>query len=82
MKVPLTETALRQRINRKLRDRGAVLKRARASVETTLGAYFVVDINGNFVTEHHVNIEDFGRELGVLAEWESLQIAGREGEAC
>ena len=73
VKAPITEKALLQRINRKLRAQDEILKRARSTVETTLGAYFVVDVQGNFVKQHHVDIEDFGRDLGVLAEWESLQ---------
>ena len=72
-KVPVTEKALYQRINRKLQEQGSALKRARASAETALGAYFVVDVQGNYVTQHHIDIEDFGREIGALAEWESLQ---------
>jgi uncharacterized protein YnzC (UPF0291/DUF896 family) len=74
-KVPITEKALYQRINRKLKDQDASLKRARGSVETTLGEYFVVDVKGNYVTNHHIQIENLGRELGVLAEWETLQIS-------
>jgi hypothetical protein len=26
----------------------------------------------NFVTQHHVDVEDLGREFGVLAAWEAL----------
>ena len=70
--VPITEKALYQRINRKLRSQDAVLKRARGSAQTTLGDYFVVDFYGNFVKQHHVDIERLGRELDVLAEWEKL----------
>lgn len=72
-RVPITEKALYQRINRKLRADGEVLKRARGRVETTLGDYYVVDVERNFVTQHHVDLAELGRELGVMAEWESLQ---------
>jgi hypothetical protein len=72
-RVPITEKALYQRINRKLRERGEVLKRARGHVETTLGEYYVVNVERNFVAQHHVSLDEFGRELGVLAGWESLQ---------
>ena len=27
----------------------------------------------NFVAQHHVDLGELGRELGVMAEWESLQ---------
>lgn len=73
MKVPITEKALYQRINRKLRERGEVLKRARGHVEITLGEYYVVNVKRNFVAQHHVSLDELGRKLGVLAEWESLQ---------
>jgi hypothetical protein len=72
-RVPLTEKALYQRINRKLRADGEVLKRARGRVETTLGDYYVVNVERNFVAQHHVDLAELGRELGVMAEWESLQ---------
>lgn len=73
-KVPVTEKALYQRINRKLAADGEKLKRARgANVETALGEYFVVDIYRNAVMHTHIDLEDYGRELDVLAEWEALQ---------
>jgi hypothetical protein len=72
-KVPIAEKALYQRINRKLRADGEVLKRARGNVETTLGEYYVVNVERNFVAQHHVDIAELGREIGVMAEWESLQ---------
>jgi hypothetical protein len=72
-RVPITEKALYQRINRKLRAQDEVLKRARGNVETTLGDYYVVNVNRNYVAQHHVGLEQLGRELGVLAEWETLQ---------
>jgi hypothetical protein len=62
-----------QRINRKLRADGEVLKRARGNVETTLGEFYVVNVERNFVAQHHVNLAELGRELEVMAEWESLQ---------
>lgn len=72
-KVPITEKALYQRINRKLRQRDEVLKRSRVSTEVDLGKYFVVDLHRNAVTNHHIDIEDFGKQIGVMADWESLQ---------
>jgi hypothetical protein len=72
-RVPITEKALYQRINRKLRADGEVLKRARGRVGTTLGEYYVLDIQRNFVAQRDVDLAELGRELGVMAEWESLQ---------
>jgi hypothetical protein len=74
-RVPITEKALYQRINRKLRVDGEALKHSRADSRAwlDLGDYFTVDVRENFVTRHHVDLADLGRELGVLAEWETLQ---------
>jgi hypothetical protein len=75
-KLSITEEALRQRINRKLKkDQDQVLKRTRSgsNTEITLGDYYVVDIKGNYVVDHHIQIEKLGRKLGVLAESEKLQ---------
>jgi hypothetical protein len=71
--VPIAERALYQRINRKLRGDGEVLKRSRGRVETTLGDYYVVNVERNFVAQHHVDLVELARELGVMAEWEFLQ---------
>lgn len=72
-RVPITEKALYQRINRKLRSQGKVLKRARGRVEKTLGQYYVVNVERNFVAQQDVDIVELARELGVMAAWESLQ---------
>jgi hypothetical protein len=72
--VPVTEKALYQRINRKLRDDGETLKRARGAAWTTLGEYYVVNLERNYVSQHHVDLEEYGRELGALQPFESVQI--------
>lgn len=72
-KLPVSERALLQRLNRKLRADGEVIKRARGNVWTTLGDYYVVDVERNCIAQHHVDVEDLARELGVLQPWESLQ---------
>ena len=70
--VPVTEKALYQRINRKLRMQDSALKRARGRVQSALGDYFVVDYYQNIVREHHVDLEQLGRRLKALEEWEAL----------
>ena len=75
-KVVVTEKALYQRINRKLNADGRALKRTRgqrALIE--LGRYYVLDMNMNAVLYHYhnVNLEDFGRELGVLKPYEVVE---------
>lgn len=71
-KIPLSEKVLAQRINRKLRKVGEVLKHTRGtgSVWLTLGEYYVVDIYGNYVTQYHVDVEELGRDLGVIQPYE------------
>lgn len=73
--VPVSERALVQRINRKfiVEDGliGRQLKKTRAARAThTLGDYFILHVQGNFVVEHHVDPESLGRDLGALADWE------------
>jgi hypothetical protein len=75
-KVVVTEKALYQRINRKLNAVGRALKRTRGQrALIDLGQYYVLDVNINAVLYyyHDVNLEDFGRELGVLKPYEALE---------
>lgn len=75
-KVPVTERALIQRINRKLVKEHELLRTARlrpdGNQETDLGRFFVVDTFHNRVARTNVDIEEQGRELGVLQPWEVL----------
>lgn len=73
MKAAITERALCQRINRKLRSRGKVLKHSRGNLWTTLGDYYLVDLKRNFIAEHHINPEELGRELEALAPYETVE---------
>lgn len=79
-KVPITERALLQRINRKLKKENQVLRTARGFwagpnwyEDNNLGRYYVIDIYQNMLVDHHVDIEEMGRDTGALAEWEALQ---------
>jgi hypothetical protein len=72
-RLPLSERALNQRINRKLKQDGKQLRTARSpSVELSRGRYFIVDVNHNSVTAHHIHLEELGHELGVLKPWEKV----------
>lgn len=65
--------ALIQRINRALARSDEVLRSTRGDRwRSTLGDYYVLDINRNLVCAKHVVPEDLGRELGVLREYETL----------
>jgi hypothetical protein len=71
--VPVTMRALIQRINRKIAADGEVLKTARGDrARLDLGAYYVIDVNRNFIASKHVDPEAWGRELGVLRPYECV----------
>lgn len=73
-KVPITMRALLQRINRKLSAEGhEQVKTTRGDRwRSELGDYYVVDLNRNMITAKHVKPVEWGRELGVLREWETV----------
>lgn len=75
--VPVSERAVVQRINRKfLSEDGAPareLKKTRgARALLDLGDFYVLNTRRNFIDEHHVDPDDLGREMGVLAEYEYI----------
>lgn len=81
--VPVSPRALIQRINRRLRrdadgDVPDIVRatRGRGNAWLDLGDYYLLDQRRNFVIKTHVDIEDLGRELKVLAEWERLDEGG------
>jgi hypothetical protein len=77
--VPVSLRALVQRVNRALKKKGRLLKAARGErARTEVGDYYLIDVERNFLTDKHVNVEVLGRELGVLQPWEVL--AGEGGE--
>jgi hypothetical protein len=76
-KVPVTLRAVIQRINRKLAQEGragqAFRKYRGGRSLADLGDYYVVDLDRNTVEAAHLDPEAFGRELGVLENWEEVQ---------
>jgi hypothetical protein len=71
--VPVSPGALVRRINRALADQGERLKTTRGDRwRGDLGDYYVVDLNLNAIVGQHVDLEEFGRELKVLAPGERL----------
>ena len=68
--------AVRNRVDRALRlenDR-VRLKRSRgAKCVQDLGEWFVLEIYRNFVVQHHIDLEAYARELGVLAPYEEME---------
>jgi len=72
-KVPVTLPALLKRINRKIAAKGERLKATRGErLRGEVGDYYGIDDHRNFVTARHVDPVQWGRELGVLKEWEEI----------
>lgn len=75
-KTAVFEPALIQRINRKLSADAEQLQTARSfQLETSVGHYFIVDLRRNSVKRQQIDLEELGRELGVLADSEVVIFA-------
>ena len=64
--------ALIARINRKLSPDQELKETRGERSRAELGDYYVIDTRMNAVIAKHVLPEAFGRELGCLASWESV----------
>jgi hypothetical protein len=78
-KVAVTERALFQRVNRKLKQNDQKLLTARGFWDgphfhesPDLGRHYIIDTYRNVIVDRHVDLEKYGRELGALAKWEVL----------
>jgi hypothetical protein len=77
--IPVTMRALVQRINRKLRQSGQVMKATRgAAALRHAGAYYVIGDDAR-VRQLRVDPEALARKLGVLEPWE--RVTGERGES-
>jgi hypothetical protein len=77
-KVQISERALLQRLNRKLNAEGEIVKKTRPNSKshTTLGDYYLLDVNKNFVVQLNLtasDLETMGRKNKVLNPWEVLE---------
>ena len=75
--VPISERAVMQRLNRKLKADGLIIKKSRPDSKTAqeLGDYYVVDGNKNFIADKNLDLSDLermGRKHEVLAKWETV----------
>lgn len=71
--VPVTLRALLARINRKLKPEMKSLKTARGDrMRQDVGDFYIIDVRRNFVMASHVDPEEYGRDLGVLREYETV----------
>jgi hypothetical protein len=72
-RVPVTERALIQRINRRLAKEDCQLRVSRgARAELELGRYYIIDPYRNVIENTHLGIEELGRELGCFGDFETL----------
>ena len=76
-KVPISERALMQRLNRKLGKEQLALKKTREDSRawSNLGDFYVLDIHTNSIADSKltvVDLERMGREHKVLADFEAL----------
>ena len=72
--IPVSERALIGRINRRLRHEGRLLRTARGqAVVSSVGRFYVIDINRNWIVWQNIDLEALGRELGVLQPWERME---------
>jgi hypothetical protein len=63
----ITESAVAQRICRKLKTTSYLLRKARGErQQVDCGRCYVIDAEVNALLWHHVDIEAYARELGVL----------------
>jgi hypothetical protein len=72
-KVYVTEKTIYCRLNRKLKHQGLKLRMARnTNTETSVGRYFAVDIEGNYVAQTFIDLGGMAKDLGVLRAWEEV----------
>lgn len=74
-KLKVSERALFARINRKIHDDDLVLRRCPATRRDhhNLGDYYLVNWRINGVAGKGIDLEDYGREVGALKEFEELE---------
>jgi hypothetical protein len=79
-RVPVTERAIIQRINRKFAtEKGKAsrqLKKSKGSIKEHIGDFYILDPTAGGITTRFVDVEKLARQLGVLADWEYFQEKG------
>lgn len=72
--VPVSRVALVQRINRLLAKDDEQLRATRGGkAQEQLGDFYTVDLRLNAIIHQHINLEEFGREIGALKAFEHLE---------
>ena len=77
--IPVAKRALLARINRHLATKGQKLFAARSErIRAVVGDFYLIDTDKNLHIDDHIDLEEFGRELGVLQPWEKLEEESEE----
>jgi hypothetical protein len=72
-KVPVSKAALVARINRKLKPDWEMVRATRGERwRPELGDWYAVDLRRNAILATHLDLEEYGRDLGVLREFEAF----------
>jgi hypothetical protein len=80
-KLPISHRALLQRINRALKDEFKQVRRSRRVGQDAgrplyahgLGEYYLLNLRRNVIVAENLNLENYGKELKVLEDYEKLQ---------
>lgn len=75
--IPISKAALTSRIRRHIaKDHWRLVHgrgRNLTQMTSNFGRVYVMDLRRNCVVEKYVEIEEYGRKLGVLKQWEFLE---------
>lgn len=74
-KLKVSERALFARINRKIHDDDLMLRRCPATRRDyhELGDIYAVNWRINGISDTHIDLEEYGREVGALKDYEELE---------
>lgn len=74
-KLKVSERALFARINRRIYDDDLVLRRCPATRRGyhNLGDFYLVNWRINGIAGKNIDLEDYGREVGALKDYEELE---------
>lgn len=72
-RAPVSTRALFQRVGRALKRKGEILRTARAPAINYVGEYYTIDERSGIIRHKDIDLEDVGRELGVLHAFEEVK---------
>lgn len=72
----VTFPALISRINRRLKSENRRLRKSRSQAKSSIGNFYVFDLEKSSIVETHVDPVELARRIGVLHKWESVEAEG------